>query len=76
MAGMRSSAHRKTSSVSTTRSARLPGSSEPASASWWEAHAFQVVNDRTASSRVIRCSGCQPGWCPSRGRRVTAAWMP
>src|SRR5260370_1171082 len=73
---IRDSGQAKTSSDRTTRSARLPGSSEPRSASCRAAHAFHAVKARTASARVIRRSGCQPGSGPSRGRRVTAAWMP
>jgi len=76
MPAIRSGAHAKTSSESAIRSARLPGSSDPSSASRPMERAFQMVNERTASSRVMRCAGCQPGSGPSRGARVTAAWMP
>jgi len=76
IAAIRAGAHANTSSEIAMRSARLPGSSEPSSASRPMERAFQIVNERTASSRVMRCAGCQPGSGPSRGARVTAAWMP
>ena len=76
MFGISASGHVNTSAEHATRSARLPGSSVPSSVSWCAAWAFQTVNARTASARVIRCSACQPGSGPVRGRRVTAAWMP
>ncbi len=76
MAAMRAAGQANTSSESTIRSARLPGSSDPCSASRPMERAFQIVKARTASARVMRCSGCQPGSSPSRGARVTAAWRP
>ena len=76
MSAIAASGHVNTSAEHATRSAHFPGSSEPSLASWRAAYAFQTVNARTASPRVMRCSGCQPGSGPVRGRRVTAAWIP
>ena len=68
MEAIRSAGPVKTSSESAIRSARLPGSSDPSSASRPIERAFQMVNARTASSRVMRCAGCQRGPRPRAAR--------
>ena len=58
-----------------TKSAYLPGVSEPVSCSWKPANAGQIVIDLSASSRVIFCSGNQPpGGQLLSSCRETAAW--
>jgi len=58
-----------------TKSAYFPAVSDPASFSMKDAKAGQMVIDLSASSRVIRCSGCQPpGGQPRSSCREIAEW--